>query len=103
VQLEYEAERDKRSDNWQRWSDHLPPQKLQTLLAERTGQTIDRSVQLDAVQSLQKLYDLRAEAGLERRARAAQKCRYLTALIPILLVLLAALSPTIYQIGQGDI
>jgi hypothetical protein len=103
VQLEYEAERDKRSDKWHRWSDHLSAEKLQRLLAERTGKTVDRSVQLDAVRSLQKLYDLRAEAGLERRARAAQKCRYLTALIPILLVLLAALSATIYQIGQGDI
>jgi hypothetical protein len=103
VQLEYEAERDKRSEKWHGWSDHLPPKKLQGLLAARTGQTVDRSIHVDAVRSLQKLYDLRAEAGLERRARAAQKCRYLTALIPILLVLLAALSATIFEIGEGGI
>jgi hypothetical protein len=52
---------------------------------------------------LRKLYELRAEAGLERRARAAQKCRYLTALIPFLLVLLVAMSTTIYEVGQGGI
>lgn len=39
-----------------------------------------------------KLYELRAESGLERCVRAAQKYRYLTALIPMLLVGLMLLS-----------
>ena len=38
---------------------------------------------------------------MERRARAAQKCRYLTLLIPILFSLLLALSVAINEVGRG--
>jgi hypothetical protein len=103
TQLEYEAHRDKRGDKWHRWSDHLPPNKLQSLIEARTRGPVDVSTQVEGVRSLRKLYELRAEAGLDRRARAAQKCRYLTALIPFLLVLLAAMSATIYEVGEGGI
>jgi hypothetical protein len=101
--LEYEAERDKKPNKWHRWSDHLPAQKLRALIAARNNGSVDRSVHLDAVRSLRKLYELRAEEGLERRARAAQKCRYLTALIPILLLPLVTLSASIYEAGRADI
>ena len=103
AQLEYEVERDKKSSKWHRWSDHFSPKKLRALIAARDTGRIDRAIHLDAVRSLWKLYDLRAEEGLERRARAAQKCRYLTALIPILLVPLATLSASIHEVGHGDV
>ena len=103
TQLEYESERNKRREKWHRWGDHLPPGKLQALIEARSRGAVDVATQLEAVRSLRKLYELRAEAGLERRARAAQKCRYLTALIPFLLVLLVAMSTTIYEVGQGGI
>jgi hypothetical protein len=102
TQLEYEAQRDKKPNMWHRWSDHLEPSKLQALLAARSNGPIERPVHLDAVRSLKKLYELRAEAGMERRARAAQKCRYLTLLIPILFTLLLALSATIYEVGGRE-
>jgi len=105
--LEYEAERDKKPNKWHRWSDHFPAKKLRVLIAARSnggvGGSVDRSVHLDAVRSLRKLYELRAEEGLARRARAAQKCRYLTALIPILLVPLLTLSASIYEAGRADV
>jgi hypothetical protein len=101
TQLEYEAERDKKPHKWHRWSDHFSAKKLRALLAARDNGSIDRSVHLDAVRSLRKLYEARAEAGLERRVRAAQKCRYLTWLIAFALAALGALAASIYVVG-GD-
>src|SRR5215203_5276965 len=102
TQLECEAERDKKSTMWHRWSEHFPRKKLQALIEARERAISDPSVHLDAVRSLRKLYELRAEAGLERRARAAQKCRYLTTLMPILLALLIGLSAAIVgESGAG--
>lgn len=103
AQLEYELERDKKGSKWHRWSDHFPPAKLRSLIAARESEGVDRVVHVDAVRSLRKLYELRAEEGLERRARAAQKCRYLTALIPFLLVSLAMLSASTYEVGRTGI
>lgn len=103
AQLEYEAARDKKPNKWHRWSDYFAPQKLRALVAARQNGSVDRSVHLDAVRSLTKLYELRAESGLERRVRAAQKCRYLTALIPLLLVALVTLSAGIYEMGRPEI
>jgi hypothetical protein len=101
TQLEYEAQRDKKPNMWHRWSDHLEPSKLQALLEARSNGPVDRPVQLDAVRSLKKLYELRADAGIERRTRAEQKRRYLTLLIPILFTLLLALSAAIFEVGGG--
>jgi hypothetical protein len=103
AQLEYEAERDKKPNKWHRWSDHFAPAKLRALIAARSSGTIDEAVHLDAVRSLRKLYEVRAEEGLERRTRAAQKCRYLTALIPILLASLAALSASIHEVAGAGV
>lgn len=100
TQLEYEAQRDKKPNKWHGWSDHLAPAKLNALLDARTRGPIDRSTFLEAVRCLRMLYELRAEAGLERRARAAQKHQYLTMLIPILLVLQFALAAAIYEVGR---
>ena len=102
TQLEYEAQRDKKPNKWHGWSEHLAPAKLDALLDARAAGPIDRSTQLEAVRSLRMLYELRAEAGLERRARAAQKCQYLTMLIPILLLLQFALAAAIYEVGRHD-
>jgi hypothetical protein len=104
AQLEYEAERDKKPNKWHRWSDHFPPAKLRGLIAaRRSNGTVDKAVHLDAVRSLRKLYEVRAEEGLERRTRAAQKCRYLTALIPVLLASLVALSASIHEVAGAGI
>src|ERR1044072_9218599 len=102
TQLEYEAQRDKKPNKWHGWSEHLPKKKLNDLLGARTKDPIDRTTQLEAVRSLRMLYELRAEAGLERRARAAQKCHYLALLIPILLVLALALGAAIFEVGRSD-
>jgi hypothetical protein len=102
AQLEYEAERDKKPNKWHRWSDHFAPAKLRALLAARSNGTVDEAVHLDAVRSLGKLFEVRAEEGLERRTRAAQKCRYLTALIPLLFASLVALSASVHEVaGRG--
>jgi hypothetical protein len=101
--LEYEAQRDRSRDKWHRWSDHFSRKRLQALIDAGANGDVDRSTQLEAVRSLRKLYELRAEAGLDRRARAAQKCRYLTLLIPILLTLLAALSGAIDEASGGAV
>ena len=103
AQLEYEAARDKKPNKWHRWRDYFAPQKLRALIAARTGGVVTEAAHLDAVRSLMKLYELRAEAGLERRVRAAQKYRYLTALIPMLLVGLILLSAGIYENGRVGI
>jgi hypothetical protein len=104
AQLEYEAARDKKTNKWHRWSDYFAPPKLRTLIAARAeGGSVTAAAHLDAVRSLMKLYELRAEAGLERRVRAAQKYRYLTALIPMLLVGLMLLSAGIYENGREGI
>lgn len=103
AQLEYEAERDKKPNKWHPWSEHYSAKKLRALIAARDHGSVDRTVHLDAVRSLQKLYALRAEEGLDRRARAAQKCRYLTALIPFLLIALVTLSATIHEVGREGV
>jgi hypothetical protein len=103
AQLEYEAARDKKPNKWHRWSDYFSPQKLRTLIAARTNGLVTESAHRDAVRSLMKLYELRAEAGLERRVRAAQKFRYLTLLIPMLVVGLVLVSVGVYESGREDI
>lgn len=103
AQLEYEAERDKKPNKWHRWSDHFAPAKLRALIAARSNGTVDEAVHLDAVRSLRKLYGIRAEEGLERRTRAEQKCRYLTALIPFLVFSLMALSASIHEVAGAGV
>ncbi|HET8873266.1 MAG TPA: hypothetical protein VFM83_06230 [Gaiellaceae bacterium] len=103
AQLEYEAARDKKPNKWHRWSDYFASKKLRGLIAARTNGTVTESAHLDAVRSLMKLYELRAESGLERRVRAAQKFRYLTALIPMLFVGLMLLTAGIYESGREGI
>jgi hypothetical protein len=104
TQLEVEAARDGRADKWHGWSDHFPKKKLDALVkARRPDGTVALPEHREAVRCLQKLYELRAEAGLDRRTRAAQKCRYLTVLIPILLALLVALSLAIHEVGGPGI
>lgn len=103
AQLEYEAARDKKPNKWHRWSEYFAPQKLRALIAARTDGNVSEAAHVDAVRSLMKLYELRAESGLERRVRAAQKYRYLTALIPMLLIGLTLVSTGVYESGREGI
>lgn len=103
TELEYEVQRDKKPNKWHRWSDHFAPSKLEALIQARDIGLVDRQTHLEAVRSLRKLYELRAEAGMERRARAAQKCLYLTLLIPILFALQVALAAAIYEVGADGV
>jgi hypothetical protein len=103
AQLEYEAARDKKPNKWHRWSEYFAPQKLRALIAARTDGVVSEAAHVDAVRSLMKLYELRAESGLERRVRAAQKYRYLTALIPMLLIGLTLVSAGVYESGREGI
>jgi hypothetical protein len=103
AQLDYELERDKKPSRWHRWSDHFPRTKLQKLIAARRKGVVDPVLHADAVRSLWKLYELRAEAGLERRVRAEQKCYYLTGLMPLLLLLLVMLALALTRVGGHDV
>lgn len=103
AQLEYEVERDKKPGRWHRWSDHFAPYKLQKLIVARSRGKIDPSLHADAVRSLWKLYEVRAEAGLERRVRAEQKRYYLENLWWILLLLLAILPLALASVGPHGV
>jgi hypothetical protein len=56
-----------------------------------------------AVEKLAFLYTQRAEAGRDRRAKAAQKCRYLNVLAPLLLLLQAGLVIAIDYFDGTDV
>lgn len=100
--LEYEAQRDAQRGRWHRWSDHFNPAVLSDLLARRPMNGADRDTQADAVWHLRHLYAERAEAGLERRARAKLKCRYLSVLVAVLSVCFLALAVVLEEIsGPG--
>lgn len=100
TRLAYEAEREKHPGHWHSWSEHFGSEDLSRLLKLENG-TVNADVQAQAVNRLRFLYQERAEAGLERRVRAAQKCRYLGILALGLVVIFLALSAIIQRIGGG--
>lgn len=101
AQLDYEAEREKKAGHWHGWSDHFSEQRLQELLDLRTNGGVSPDAHADAVHHLRLLYQERAEAGLERRVRAALKCRYLGILAVVLIVLFLGLAAIVQKIGGG--
>jgi hypothetical protein len=89
--LDHEAERVKDSSRWHPWTSHFSADELRRLRENYERVEPDRRLHAQAAAKLAFLYTRRAEAGRERRAKAAQKCRYLNVLAPALLGLQAAL------------
>lgn len=100
TRLVYEKERDKHPDHWHSWSEHFGSEDLDRLLKLENGDE-NADAQAQAVNRLRFLYQERAEAGLERRVRAAQKCRYLGILASGLIVVFLTLSGIIQKISGG--
>lgn len=101
TRLAYEAEREKKPGHWHSWSEHFGRERLDELLALERNGGVTPDLQAEAVNRLRLLYQERADAGLERRVRAAQKRRYLTVLAWVLVVLFLGLSGIIQKIGGG--
>ncbi len=105
--LDYEAVRDTQPGRWHRWADHFAEAELTRLrraLGGNSGQNGDADEALHrASDRLGFLYLKRAEAGRERRAKAAQKCRYMYILAPVLLALLVVLAAAIAYVSGGEI
>jgi hypothetical protein len=101
ARLDYEAEREKKPGQWHSWSDHFNRHRLDELLELGRSGSVTPEVQAEAVYRLRLLYLERAQAGLERRVRAAQKCRYLSILAWVLVALFLALSGIVQKIGGG--
>ncbi|HXV34081.1 MAG TPA: hypothetical protein VD769_08735 [Gaiellaceae bacterium] len=99
--LDEEAERAKDPTRWHPWTQHFSAEDLQDLRDHYKAGTIDRRLQGQAAAKLSRLYMYRAEAGRERRVKAAQKRRYLIGLAPALLALLVALAFAIDAAAAG--
>jgi len=89
--LEYESIHAHDRTHWHTWEQHFPQAELRRLLRVYRAGHATPSEQALAVDRLTFLYLKRAEAGRNRRARAALKQRYLTRLAVALLLLLVAL------------
>ncbi|HSK15497.1 MAG TPA: hypothetical protein VK915_04955 [Gaiellaceae bacterium] len=91
AQLDHEAERLKDPSRWHAWTTHFSETELQELRMNYRAGAPDPKLHAVAAAKLAFLYARRAEAGRDRRAKAAQKCRYLNLLAPVLLALQAGL------------
>jgi hypothetical protein len=98
--LEHEKIRNSAQGKWHRWDDHFAAKTLDELI-RRFRRNPDEAVRAEAANRLAYLYKQRAEAGRERRARAAEKCRFMTMLAPLLLVLIAAVTISANLVSQG--
>ena len=98
--LEHEQIRNSAEGKWHRWDDHFPETTLDGLIG-RFRQDPDDAARTEAANRLAYLYKQRAEAGRERRARAAEKCRFMTMLAPLLLILIAALTISAELVSRG--
>ncbi len=101
--LEYEAVRTRMPGRWHGWGQHFAEAELTRLRRELATENGSPDAMHQAVERLGFLYVKRAEAGRERRAKAAQKCRYLYLLAPVLLALLAALAAAIDYVSGEEI
>jgi hypothetical protein len=99
-QLDHEAERGKDASRWHPWTRHFSAEELQRLRDNYERPDPDPSLHRQAVTKLSFLYARRAEAGRERRAKAAQKCRYLNVLAPVLLALQVGLVLAINEVAD---
>jgi len=98
--LEHEQIRNSAEGKWHRWDDHFPETTLDGLIG-RFRQDPDDAARTEAANRLAYLYKQRAEAGRERRARAAEKCRFMTMLAPLLLILITALTISAELVSRG--
>jgi hypothetical protein len=97
--LEREAVRDGRHDAWHRWTTHFSVDELTELREALRGPPAPEAC-ARAARRLGFLFAKRAEAGRERRAKAAVKKRAAAYVAPTLLLLLATLIAGI-DIDQG--
>jgi hypothetical protein len=91
TQLDHEAQRTKDKSRWHGWTQHFGKDELAQMQSNYRKRQPSRTLHRQAAEKLSFLYTQRTEAGRDRRARAAQKCRYLNALAPVLLALQAGL------------
>lgn len=101
-QLDHEAERLKDGSRWEPWTRHFGDDDLARLRDNYEQEEPNAKLHAQAAAKLAFLYARRAEAGRERRAKAAQKCRYLNVLAPTLLALQAALVVAIDAVAEGS-
>jgi hypothetical protein len=93
--LEHERGHVHDATHWHTWDQHFERRELQKLLAAyRTAPRISPSQRATAIDRLTSLYKKRAEAGRNRRTRAAVKERYLNMLAPVLVLLVVCLGVT---------
>jgi hypothetical protein len=98
--LEHEQIRGTTEGKWHRWEDHFPEKSLDALI-RRFRRSPDEAVRTEAANRLAYLYKQRGEAGRERRARAAEKCRFMTMLAPLLFLLIVAVTVSADLVSQG--
>ncbi len=103
LQLDHEAQRAKDASRWHGWTQHFSKEELQRLRGNYAKRQPSQVLHGQAAEKLAFLYGQRAEAGRDRRAKAAQKCRYLNALWPILLLLQAGLVVAIEYFDGADV
>lgn len=99
--LEHEQIRNGAKGKWHSWADHFEEGTLQALHDRFSASPGDTKIRDEVVYRLTFLYKERAAAGRERRARAAQKCRFMTVLAPVLLLLLAGLGVSTELVDRG--
>ena len=103
AQLDYEAQRAKDNSRWHGWNQHFGTDDLALMRSNYRKRQPSETLHRQAAEKLSFLYAQRTEAGRDRRARAGQKCRYLNALAPALLVLQAALVLAITYLAASDV
>jgi hypothetical protein len=101
ARLEYEGSRNRAKGRWHSWAAHFSKKELDALRKSYREGTPSRGARSLAVDRLTFLYLMRAEAGRDRRAKAALKCMYLQRLALVLIALLVLLATTI-SLTAGD-
>jgi hypothetical protein len=95
ARLDYERSRNRAQSRWHSWGSHFSKKELDVLRKAYRESAPGRHVRSLAVDRLTFLYLMRAEAGRNRRAKAALKCAYLQRLALVLVALLVLLATTI--------
>jgi hypothetical protein len=93
--LEYEQSRNKAKGRWHSWGAHFPGNELEVLVRTYRRGTPNGTTRALAVDRLNALYLMRAEAGRDRRAKADLKRMYLDRLALVLIGLLVVLAATV--------
>src|SRR2546425_86737 len=101
--LEHERRRAAQDGRWHGWEEHFERAELERLVDVYRAGRATPAQHLQAVHRLTFLYLKRAEAGRNRRARAALKCLYLNRLAPLLFLLLAGLGVALHVATGGEL